>query len=246
MSKNFFDKPEYYKRGENLPVDYHTFSSARKYEFIKFLNFLNPGKKARLIELGCGYGKYVLPLLKIGYPVTAVDVSRNALAALYKEAKRNKIDRLLTLVHSNFKKSVLINEFDTGFCISSLHLLSKNEKERIAIMKNLVKSIKSGGKLIVIQPNPLNPLYYPFYIFNSDVSWDTEKYFVKITEGYLRDLFLALGLKEVRVAYVGFLPMRFLNHIKAVRIINELVNRLPIFCKFSSFIYIEGTKDFLR
>lgn len=217
-------------------------STAGGLEFDKFFNFLSLPAGASLIELGCGYGRFALQLLKKGYKVTAVDISQESLDILSDQAKKNKIDNNLILIKSDFSEEKFVNKFDASYCISTFHLLAGTEEERVRILSNLVKSVKEGGTVVLIEPNPLNPFYYPFYWFSDQVSWEIEKTFMKSSEFSLKKIFEKLGLVNIEISYMGFFPNRFINYFYGLYLFNKLINMVPIVNKLSSFIYIKGVK----
>lgn len=240
--KRKFFESGYYNIGKRVEIDSKKFTPARKYEFEKFLNFLDLPIGSRIIELGAGYGRFVLPLAKLGYKVTAVDISKKLLNLIAKRAKDSKIDKNIEVINSDLEKPIFKSKFDVAFCISTFHLLSVNEEERIKIFSNLVKSVKSGGRILLIEPNPLNPFYYPFYLFSKEASWAIEKNFRKSSVDHLKTIFRKSGLKTIEVRYVGFLPLRFIDIFPKISYFYDLIAELPILKKFSSFIYIRGIK----
>lgn len=237
-TEKFFDK--YVSRKRDF--DLLQMSKAGGIEFEKFFNLLNLPKGSNVIELGSGYGRFVLQLLKRGYKATAVDISQESLDVLLDQAKRNKIDNSLKLLRSDFSKPEFINIYDGAYCISTFHLLAGTEEKRIEIFSNLIKSVKKGGTVVAIEPNPLNPFYYPFYWFSDQVSWEIEKTFMKSSEFNLKRIFKKLDLVDIEVSYMGFLPNRFINSIEVVKYLNGFINSVPLLNKFSSFIYIKGKK----
>lgn len=238
-TEKFFTKYVSKKKG----LDLLQMSKAGRLEFEKFFDFLNLPKGSRVIELGSGYGRFVLQLLKKGYEVTAVDISKESLDILLSHARENSIEKKLTILKSNFSKPEFANAYDGAYCISTFHLLAGTEEKRIQIFSNLVRAVKKGGTIVVIEPNPLNPFYYPFYWFSNQVSWEIEKTFMKSSEFNLKRIFKKLGLEKIEISYMGFLPNRFINSIESIKYLNNLVNLLPILNKFSSFIYIRGEKQ---
>jgi ubiquinone/menaquinone biosynthesis C-methylase UbiE len=231
---------EFASRKKNLNL--LQMSKAGRIEFEKFFKFLSLPKGSNLIELGSGYGRFVLQLLKRGYKVTAVDISQESLDILLDQAKKNNIDKNLKLIKSDFSKPKFDNSYDGAYCISTYHLLAGAQEKRIEIFSNLVKSVKKKGTVVVIEPNPLNPFYYPFYWFSDQVSWEIEKTFMKSSEFNLKRIFKKVGLDNIKISYMGFLPNRFINSIQSVKYLNGFINSLPIINKFSSFIYIKGEK----
>lgn len=237
-TEKFFDK--YVSQKKDL--DLLKMSKAGRMEFEKFFNFLNLPEGSNVIELGSGYGRFVLQLLKRGYQVTGVDISQESLDLLFDQARKNNIEKKIKLLRSDFSKPEFLNIYDGAYCISTFHLLAGTEEKRIEIFSNLIKSVKKGGTIVVIEPNPLNPFYYPFYWFSDQVSWEIEKTFMKSSEFNLKRIFKKLGLVDIEISYMGFLPNRFINSVESVKYLNSIVNATPILNKFSSFIYIKGRK----
>lgn len=237
-TKIFFDKrAELYEKANLLKT-----SKAGGIEFEKFYRFLDLSPKANLIDLGAGYGRWVLPLLQLGHKVTAVDISRKSLGVINKEAEKHNLEKNLKIVESDFNKPVFHNVYDGAYCISTFHLLAGIEEERINILSNLVKAVKKGGTILLIEPNPLNPFFYPFYFFSSQVDWKVEKHFLRSTERNLRNIFRKLSIGETKVEYFGFFPLRFINTFQPTALLNKFVNETPFIKKFSSFLYIKGIK----
>jgi len=237
-TKNFFDQRADLYQKVNLLV----FSKSGKMEVEKFYQFFNPCPKANLIELGAGYGRFVIPLLELGHKVTAVDISQKSIKVINREAKKHQLEKRLKLIKSDFTQPVFENVYDGAYCIGTFHLLAETEKQRIKILSNLVKSVKPGGIVLLIEPNPFNPFFYPFYLFSPQVSWEVEKHFRKSNEKNLMKIFKQLGLKDITVSYFGFFPLRFVNYFPAVAWLNQMVNYLPLVNKVSSFIYIRGVR----
>lgn len=237
----FFQNKAYYKKAERVPIDPELYDGGRGYEFQKILNFANLPKNAKIIELGAGYGKYVLPLLFLGFKVTAVDIGEKLLRAIIKAAKKNKLDKNLHTIQSDFRKSLIMSEYDVALCISTFHLLADTENERQLIFSNLVKSVKPGGSVVVVEPNPLNPFLYILYFFTNQASWNVEKYFLKSTVWNLKKIFKGCKLSDIKISYIGFLPLRYIE-LPGVGLINNIVNNTPLLNMFSSFIYIRGRR----
>ncbi len=237
----FFNNKSYYGKAKRLPVNPALYDGGRRFEFQKILEFSEFKKQARIIELGAGYGKYVIPLLFMGYRVTAVDIGRHLLDAIKVKAKEHHLLGNLRTLQSDFRNKSIPKTYDAAICISTYHLLAETEEGRFHIFSNLVKSVKIGGSVIIIDPNPLNPFLYLLYLFTPQASWELERHFLKSTVGNLKRIFMKAGLSDITIEYVGFLPLRYIN-IPGVAMLNRIVNKTPFLQLFSSFIYIKGKK----
>lgn len=235
----FFDK--FSEKGKG--VDFLHKPPGEALEFQTFLKFLGLPSGSSLIELGCGPGRYVIPLLKLGYRVTGVDISKNALKILEENAQKLGLEKNLKIARNNFHQVVFENQFDGAYCVSTFHLLAERERERIKIFSNLVKAVKKGGKVVVIQPNPFNLFFYPFYFFHPDVDWKVEKHFLKSTAGNLRKIFSEVGLTDIQVKRFGFLPLRLINYFPLVLRINFFIVKNRFLGKFAAFNFVRGVKS---
>jgi len=211
-------------------------------EVNKLDKFLNLPKGAHIAELGAGVGRCAVPLLSKGYKITGIDISKDSLEALRRRANTQGVSSQLDTLESDFACNTPEEAFDGAYCVSTIHLLSEKEEGRAKIFKNLVNSVKSGGSVVVLQPNPLNPLFYFFYFFSGFVSWSIEKNFLHYKLLNLKMLFLRCGLKDIRYEYYGFLPTRMINKFPLVYNINAILCRIPLLRHLGAFIFIRGTK----
>lgn len=195
----------------NKKKDILSFEKPALYEFSRIIECLNLSKPRKIIEIGCGMGEYALALAKLGHEVTAVDTSRASLDLLANNAKKYKLDNKISIICNNHSKPLFDNKFDIGLCISAYHVFSENEKERIKIFSNFTQSIKPGGVVLLVEPNPLNPLFYFFYLFFPNVQRKNIKTFLGSTEANLKKVFYSIGFRTIKVNHVGFLPLRFIG-----------------------------------
>jgi len=195
-----------------------------------------------LIELGCGVGRCALSFLQRGYKVTGVDTSGDSLSVLGENARKRNLSESLSMLESDFHTEIYKEVFDGAYCASTIHLLADASEERHKIFKNFVSSVKKGGIVVVSQPNPFNPLFYPFFIFSNTISWDVEKNFVKYNLSNLKKLFSEIGLKKITYEYYGMLPTRWMNKFPRIYEVNKWLCRLPVIRHFSAFIFIRGVK----
>jgi len=108
-------------------------------------------KKGRILDLGCGTGRLLLPLYKQGYEVYGMDISKKMI-----EIARKKIEGLpITLVVGDFSKKIPFpdNFFD---CIISMHssLLHLKKSDRRRFSKEVERVLKNGGYIIIDLPPP--------------------------------------------------------------------------------------------
>lgn len=107
-------------------------------------------------------------------------------------------------------------KFDVGLLVSTFYMLAPTQEERIAILKNLIKYIKPGGKVVILDPNPLCPLFYPYYLLHPRVRWAIEKNFLYSNRWNMKRIYKRMGLKNVAIYPYGFFPglNKFLPYFK--------------------------------
>lgn len=211
-----------------------------------FFRFLDLKKEVNILELGCGHGRWTLPLLRQGHKVTAVDISQKSLEALERRAKKEGLEKNLKVVRSNFENEEYDNLFDGALCLGVLHHLNPAKKEKI--FANVVKAIKKGGLLAIHEPNPFNPLFYLLYLWRGICyikergTWTIERGFLGSRLGDLKRLFRSQGLRDIKVRRYGMFPNRFADFFPFVIRLNEFLVKVPIVRNMSAFIFMKGVK----
>ncbi|MCE8423192.1 MAG: class I SAM-dependent methyltransferase [Candidatus Methanoperedens sp.] len=111
------------------------------------LDILEPYyKKGRLLDAGCGSGKYAIPLCMRGFDVVAVDISSGAIGLSMDicEQRGLVIDFLAANV---FELPFYDSSFDVVWCYGVVqHLLLK---EREAAISEFGRILKNGGILFI-------------------------------------------------------------------------------------------------
>ncbi len=103
-------------------------------------------KKGRLLDAGCGSGKYSLPLKMRGFDVVAVDVSSGALKRANANIKARKED-IDFLAADICKLPFSDGSFDVIWCYGVLqHLLLK---ERESAIREFRRLLGKGGLLFI-------------------------------------------------------------------------------------------------
>lgn len=112
-------------------------------------------QNAKILDFGCGIGGLVIPLSKM-YPdlnFYAFDVSPESVAKISDQ----KISNIFCMSEeSELTKEEFTSSLDLVFCINVLHHIDKNQRNsKVQIIKNM---LKPGGKLLILEHNPINPL----------------------------------------------------------------------------------------
>ncbi len=176
-----------------------------------------------VVEFGSGNGRLTFPLLQNGIQVTAVDISKESLAALSNNASKMNIkkDLLFTsLTIPNSKWEAIVGcdilhhvELDT-------YLREMNRK-----------LIKPKGVLIFSEPNILNISWSLFITFFID--WRVEWGILYCNYFTLRKKLMHYHFRNIRLSGFGLFPLPLFNTIPIFQKINYFLGNLPILKLFA-------------
>ena len=181
-----------------------------------FLKFANFPPKSKLLELGCGSGRYTIPLLKNGFVITGVDLSSRSIETLNRDAENCGVkDRLETVCGSleNFRQK---SKFDYVFCIHFLH----HVQDMLDIAKKTHLLLNDGGKFVALEPNPYNPYWY----FLRYRDWEVEKGLVRCTISNLRNILNNAGFQKVNIESYGAFPPTLVNQYQSLERLENIRN----------------------
>ena len=124
----------------------------------RFVAFTGIPKDAKILEIGCGAGRYTIPLIEMGYHVTGVDISERMLKKCEEDLNAvnvpssryrlicSDIDAMRNDFRGQFNVvvgfNVLHHLFDLNKCFETLSVL-----------------VKDGGWLAFNEPNARNPMH---------------------------------------------------------------------------------------
>ncbi len=149
-----------------LPI-YSPYVSRHTDELIKYAEIK---KTDKILDVGCGMGKYTLDMLKKGYKVEGLDLS----PFLLQQFLRYNNNMFQTKLHAAdiLEAPEELNEtFDVIVGYMTLHHLHILETSFQAIYRLL----KPGGKVIFLEPNPYNPLFHLQIWLTPNMNYEGEK-----------------------------------------------------------------------
>jgi len=100
----------------------------------------------KIIEIGCGDGRNLLHLLKLGYKVTGIDISATALERTIEHANSIGLAHNLTLVQADAQACNLASEsFDVAFATQVLDHVNNPA----SVVREVHRLLKNGGRFYV-------------------------------------------------------------------------------------------------
>lgn len=126
---------------------YDDFASSlkTKYELDFIKNIFK--KNQKIIEFGCGTGRTLIPLLKSGYKISGLDISKGMIKHLRQKLKKEGIKTQI------YNKNLINFSFGTKFNGGILSQRTLNfiteEKEQRKALENIAKVLKKGSILLI-------------------------------------------------------------------------------------------------
>jgi ubiquinone/menaquinone biosynthesis C-methylase UbiE len=103
-------------------------------------------KKGKIIDLGCGTGRNMIPNPNIEY--TGIDFSTNQLDQAKKYIKENKVNATLFKAKASNLQQIDDNTFSHGLLIATLHCIEKPEERKNAL-KEFYRILKPEAKGLI-------------------------------------------------------------------------------------------------
>jgi SAM-dependent methyltransferase len=169
-------------------------------------NFLPPRK---VLEAGCGLGRWVVPLSKKNYMVTGIEIEKDAIDIINKNYKAEN----LTLVHGDIFKMIFPDKsFDLVISLGVLEHFENPEVQIRAIAEH-IRVLKDDGIFLVTVPHfsLLRLLFHvPFVYLVSMVRAIKKKkqYFgeYRYSKNAFKKILKTSGLQIVDIVYDELLP----------------------------------------
>jgi 2-polyprenyl-3-methyl-5-hydroxy-6-metoxy-1,4-benzoquinol methylase len=238
---------EYWDRNAKRISDMNSqMSEIAKQEIENFFAFIGIKSNSNILEIGCGSGRFTIPLLRKGHQVTGTEVSIKNLEELRHFAENEKLDSKLILKETSFEEPFLENKFDLAILGNVMHHFNPIKKQQI--LENIIKSLKPGGQIVIFEPNALFPFYLPYYLFFEWSGlqkgiWAAEKGLFKSTSHSISGLLGKVGIINIQLKRHTIIPLRLERFLPGLNKINCFLERVPIINNFSAYLWLKGYRS---
>lgn len=191
----------------------------------------------RVIEVGCGMGRYTIPMRSRGINVEGLDLSPVLLERLREFAGN---DQSLRLHAADVYRppSDLLGQFDAVIGFFTLHHLHDLDR-CFASMRTL---LKPGGRIVFLEPNAFNPLYYLQVALSPSMTWEGDKGIVDMRRGKIFHAMRSGGFGALEVRRFGFFPPFLANRPRGAAV-EGVIERFPPFRPFLPFQLFRGVAE---
>jgi len=100
---------------------------------------------ARVLDIGCGFGRHAIELALRGYKVTGVDISAALLAHAKKMAEEKGVS--LSWVRQDMRNIDFSAEFEAAVCLYTSFGYFESEEENCDVLSRISKALRTGGRL---------------------------------------------------------------------------------------------------
>jgi SAM-dependent methyltransferase len=108
-----------------------------------------------ILELGCGTGRVLLPLLDAGHTVTGVDISPALLGVAAEKMQLANYESRCTLHKADLRTFDLPDKtFAFAFCTSNTLMHLATQQDQLTLLRNVYRHLRPGGLLLIDLFNP--------------------------------------------------------------------------------------------
>lgn len=103
----------------------------------------------RILELGCGAGRILLPLACEGYEVTGIDHNADALAACRANLERDGCDAVSLLEQNFLTQPWPDRAFDAILCLGNTFMTVADMDDAMHLLRKVTQHLAPGGAFII-------------------------------------------------------------------------------------------------
>ncbi|MCS7060641.1 MAG: class I SAM-dependent methyltransferase [Anaerolineae bacterium] len=190
----------------------------------------------RVLEVGCGMGRYTFLLAERGIRIEGLDLSPVLLDRL-REYDGGQYNIPLYCTDISRPPSELEERFDSVIGFFTLHHLHDLE----LCFRGITRLVRPGGVVAFLEPNPYNPLYYLQILFTPGMTWEGDGGLIHMRRSVLFNAMRRAGLENLELTRFGFFPPFLTNRTWGARL-ESILERIPLWKFALPFQIIKGRK----
>lgn len=189
----------------------------------------------RLLEVGCGMGRYTLILAGRGLQVEGLDLSPVLLERL-RSYNGGRFQIPLHCADVLQPPPELEGRFDAVAGFFTLHHLHDLE----GCFTAMARLLHPGGRIVFLEPNPYNPLYYVQILVTPGMTWEGDGGILRMRRGLVLGAMERVGFGELAMRRFGFFPPFLANRPWGSRI-ESILEGVPFWRAVLPFQLFRGT-----
>lgn len=142
--------PFFAEVGDRLGESYlrYSFTKGTRQEVRFLLELLGLPDGARVLDVGCGPGRHLIPLARAGLSVTGIDVSERLLGIARDAANEADLAGRVALFECDARSMPFDDEFDAvlSICQGGFGLMGQDDG---LVLRRMMEAVKPGGVVVV-------------------------------------------------------------------------------------------------
>ena len=195
---------------------------------------ISPGE--RVLEVGCGMGRYTLILAQLGVRIEGLDLS-SVLLDRMRAYNGGRFDIPLHCGDVLDPPLGLNGPFDAVIGFFTLHHLH----DLSLCFQAMTRLLKPGGRLVFLEPNPFNPLYYIQILITPGITWQGDRGIIRMRPSLIFRAMHNAGLSRPTMIRFGFFPPFLANRQWGSRL-EVLLERVSIWRTLLPFQLFRGDR----
>lgn len=192
-------------------------------QIAEVLEYAGVNPTDRVLEIGCGMGRYTIPLRNSGIMVEGLDLSPVLLQRL-REFSGDDPTLVLHAADVYAPPQELLGQFDALIGFFVLHHLHDLDR----CFASMARLLKPGGRIVFLEPNAFNPLYYLQVTLSPTMSWEGDRGIIEMRKGRIFRAMHGAGLVDLDVRRFGFFPPAVANHPRGAALESRLERLRPL------------------
>ena len=190
----------------------------------------------RVLDVGCGMGRYTIPLAEHGVKVEGLDLSPYLLDRLKEYNKSGYEIPTHCMDIIDFMPDDAM-EYDAVVGFFTLHHFHDLE----TCFQAMYKLTKPGGQVTFIEPNAYNVLYYFQMLISPGMTWQGDKGIAQMRPRVVFPAMKKAGLEQITIYRFGFFPPFITNNAWGLRL-EEKLERFSLWRSLLPAVIFKGLR----